>query len=463
MFDEKRKRKLPLRPRTIGVVTSPTGAAIRDILRVLERRYARLHVVIYPARVQGEGAAAEIVEGIDALGARPGMDVLIVGRGGGSIEDLWAFNEEPVARAIARSPVPVISAVGHEVDFTIADFVADLRAPTPSAAAEMVIATEEAFVEQDRRRDPAPGRPPPLRHPGPPRRGRRAGPQPHLPEFPGQAGQPGPARGRPRDAGPERPRGPSARPSPSRRAPPCSPPRRLGQRPRPDGRRTPGRLGAASRPRSTPSARSASSRRATRSSGRKAACAWPAGSRTSARARPSTSRSSRASSRARVESVDRKKLLESRFLEGGIMTNLTFEKALAELEQIVAKLEKGGHLPQRIAGPVREGRQDVPLPPRRARQGRAQGRDPAQGREGEPQGRGLRGRRRRRRRKAAARPDPPEERPWPRSSTPSTSPPTSGSSRRTSSRPWPWRSAPSSWRRWPRTAATSARTWASSS
>jgi exodeoxyribonuclease VII large subunit len=129
-------------------VTSPTGAAIRDILRVLERRYARLHVVIYPARVQGEGAAAEIVEGLDALGARPGIEVLIVGRGGGSIEDLWAFNEEPVARAIARSPVPVISAVGHEVDFTIADFVADLRAPTPSAAAEMVIATEEAFVER---------------------------------------------------------------------------------------------------------------------------------------------------------------------------------------------------------------------------------------------------------------------------------------------------------------------------
>ncbi|MBP7707902.1 MAG: exodeoxyribonuclease VII large subunit [Candidatus Aminicenantes bacterium] len=148
LFDEARKRPLPLRPRTIGVVTSPTGAAVRDILRVLERRYARLHVVIYPARVQGEGAAAEIVEGIEALGRRPGIEVLIVGRGGGSIEDLWAFNEEPVARAIARSPVPVISAVGHEVDFTVADFVADLRAPTPSAAAEMVIATEEAFVER---------------------------------------------------------------------------------------------------------------------------------------------------------------------------------------------------------------------------------------------------------------------------------------------------------------------------
>jgi exodeoxyribonuclease VII large subunit len=148
LFDDARKRKLPLRPRTIGVVTSPTGAAIRDVLRVLERRYAKLHVVIYPARVQGEGAAAEIVEGIDALGAWPGIDVLIVGRGGGSIEDLWAFNEEPVARAIARSPVPVISAVGHEVDFTIADFVADVRASTPSAAAEIVIATEEAFAER---------------------------------------------------------------------------------------------------------------------------------------------------------------------------------------------------------------------------------------------------------------------------------------------------------------------------
>ncbi|HPW17150.1 MAG TPA: exodeoxyribonuclease VII large subunit [Candidatus Aminicenantes bacterium] len=148
LFDGARKRKLPLRPRTIGVVTSPTGAALRDILRVLERRYARLRVVIYPARVQGEGAAAEIVEGIDALAARPGIDVLIVGRGGGSIEDLWAFNEEPVARAIARSKVPVISAVGHEVDFTIADFVADVRASTPSAAAEMVIETETAFAER---------------------------------------------------------------------------------------------------------------------------------------------------------------------------------------------------------------------------------------------------------------------------------------------------------------------------
>jgi exodeoxyribonuclease VII large subunit len=148
LFDPARKRPLPLRPGTIGIVTSPRGAAIADILRVLERRYARLRIVIYPVKVQGEGAAAEIVEGIDRLGAMGGIDVMIVGRGGGSIEDLWAFNEEPVARAIARSPVPVISAVGHEIDFTIADFVADVRAPTPSAAAELVIETEAAFAER---------------------------------------------------------------------------------------------------------------------------------------------------------------------------------------------------------------------------------------------------------------------------------------------------------------------------
>ncbi len=129
-------------------MTSPTGAALRDILRILDRRHARLHILIHPARVQGEGAADEIAEGIRALGALSEVEVLIVGRGGGSLEDLWAFNEEKVARAIAASPVPVISAVGHEVDFTIADFVADLRAPTPSAAAEMVVETEAAFLEK---------------------------------------------------------------------------------------------------------------------------------------------------------------------------------------------------------------------------------------------------------------------------------------------------------------------------
>jgi len=148
LFETARKRALPLRPKTIGVVTSPKGAALHDILQTLERRKARVRVLIYPAQVQGEGAAGQIVEGIDHLANRPEVDVLIVGRGGGSIEDLWAFNEEKVARAIVRSPKPVISAVGHEVDFTIADFVADIRASTPTAAAEMVVATGEAFAER---------------------------------------------------------------------------------------------------------------------------------------------------------------------------------------------------------------------------------------------------------------------------------------------------------------------------
>ncbi|MFQ6038057.1 MAG: exodeoxyribonuclease VII large subunit [Candidatus Aminicenantales bacterium] len=148
LFDEVHKKKLPLLPKRVGVVTSPRGAAIIDIIRTLERRFARLHILIYPVKVQGEGAAEEIVEGIDVLGRMPGVDVVIVGRGGGSLEDLWAFNEEQVARAIFRCPVPVISAVGHEIDFTIADFVADIRASTPSAAAEMVVEKEEAFVER---------------------------------------------------------------------------------------------------------------------------------------------------------------------------------------------------------------------------------------------------------------------------------------------------------------------------
>jgi exodeoxyribonuclease VII large subunit len=148
LFDPQHKKPLPLFPRTVGVVTSPRGAAIIDILRTLERRFARLHILIYPAKVQGEGAAEEIVEGIEYLGREPGIDVLIVGRGGGSIEDLWAFNEEKVARAIFRSPIPVISAVGHEVDYTIADFVADIRASTPSVAAEIVIKEEQALVDR---------------------------------------------------------------------------------------------------------------------------------------------------------------------------------------------------------------------------------------------------------------------------------------------------------------------------
>jgi len=148
LFDPKIKKKLPLLPKKVGVVTSPRGAAIVDILRTLERRFARLYILIYPVKVQGEGAADEIVEGIDYLGGLPELDVIIVGRGGGSIEDLWAFNEEKVARAIFLCPVPVISAVGHEIDFTIADFVADIRASTPSVAAEMVIEKEQSFEER---------------------------------------------------------------------------------------------------------------------------------------------------------------------------------------------------------------------------------------------------------------------------------------------------------------------------
>ena len=143
LFDVRRKRSLPALPRKIGVVTSLDGAAVRDIVNVLQRRYPNAHIVIRPARVQGEGAALDIARALSALGRVKGIDVIIVGRGGGSIEDLWAFNEEVVARAIAGCPVPTISAVGHETDVTIADFVADVRAATPSAAAELVVARKD--------------------------------------------------------------------------------------------------------------------------------------------------------------------------------------------------------------------------------------------------------------------------------------------------------------------------------
>lgn len=139
LFDAERKRPLPAFPGTIGVVTSATGAAVHDILNILRRRSAGVRVVLQPVKVQGAGAAEEIAQGIEALNAHGEADVLIVGRGGGGMEDLWAFNEEKVARAILGSRIPVISAVGHEIDTTIADFVADLRAPTPSAAAELVV------------------------------------------------------------------------------------------------------------------------------------------------------------------------------------------------------------------------------------------------------------------------------------------------------------------------------------
>jgi exodeoxyribonuclease VII large subunit len=139
LFDPARKRPLPRLPRKVGIITSPTGAVIRDMLTIIGRRFPGLAILIHPAQVQGEAAAPEIAEALARLGQRADLDVLIVARGGGSLEDLWAFNEEVVARAIAASPIPVISAVGHETDVTIADFVADLRAPTPSAAAELVV------------------------------------------------------------------------------------------------------------------------------------------------------------------------------------------------------------------------------------------------------------------------------------------------------------------------------------
>ena len=146
LFDASRKKPLPMLPRKVGIVTSPTGAAVRDMLRILKRRNASLNVLLYPVRVQGAGAAEEIAAGIQYLDQRDDVDVIIAGRGGGSIEDLWAFNEEVVARAIAAAEHVIVSAVGHEPDFTIADFVADVRAATPSNAAEMVAGVREDML-----------------------------------------------------------------------------------------------------------------------------------------------------------------------------------------------------------------------------------------------------------------------------------------------------------------------------
>ncbi|MBR7142982.1 MAG: exodeoxyribonuclease VII large subunit [Clostridia bacterium] len=139
LFDAARKRPLPPMPKAIGVVTSPTGAAIRDMINILSRRFPLCKIVLFPALVQGNGAAVQIAQGVRYFNRTGNVDVIIVGRGGGSIEDLWAFNDETLARTIAASQLPVISAVGHETDFTIADFVADCRAPTPSAAAELAV------------------------------------------------------------------------------------------------------------------------------------------------------------------------------------------------------------------------------------------------------------------------------------------------------------------------------------
>src|SRR5271154_4350202 len=148
LFDPARKRPIPRLPQRIGIVTSPAGAVVRDITEILSRRFPGLHLRIYPASVQGEGSVEAVCRGIDYFSNSGWAQVVIVARGGGSLEDLWTFNEESVARAIAASSVPVISAVGHETDFTIADFVADLRAPTPSAAAELVIGTRRSVDDR---------------------------------------------------------------------------------------------------------------------------------------------------------------------------------------------------------------------------------------------------------------------------------------------------------------------------
>ncbi len=150
LFDEEKKKSLPEFPWKVGVVTSSTGAAVRDILNIIRRRNPKVSVLLCPAKVQGEGAAEEIARGIEELNQRKDIEVIIVGRGGGSLEDLWAFNEEVVARAIFASHIPVVSAVGHEIDFTIADFVADLRAPTPSAAAELTVPLLQDTVREIR-------------------------------------------------------------------------------------------------------------------------------------------------------------------------------------------------------------------------------------------------------------------------------------------------------------------------
>jgi exodeoxyribonuclease VII large subunit len=147
LFALEHKKPMPALPRRIGIITSPTGAAIRDMLRVIKRRHPKMHILIYPVPVQGAEAAPAIVEALRYFNRGRSVDVVIAGRGGGSLEDLWAFNEEAVARAIHESSIPVISAVGHETDYTIADFAADLRAPTPSAAAEMVVEREDTIRE----------------------------------------------------------------------------------------------------------------------------------------------------------------------------------------------------------------------------------------------------------------------------------------------------------------------------
>jgi len=148
LFDEDRKQGLPALPRRIGVITSPSGAAIRDVVSVLGRRFPSVPVIVYPAAVQGDAAPGELVAALETAIERDECDVLIIGRGGGSLEDLWAFNDEALARALADCPIPIVSAVGHEVDFTICDFVADVRAPTPSGAAEIVVPDQHDWLRR---------------------------------------------------------------------------------------------------------------------------------------------------------------------------------------------------------------------------------------------------------------------------------------------------------------------------
>jgi exodeoxyribonuclease VII large subunit len=147
LFDVSHKKSIPRYPNSIGIVTSETGAALQDILNILKRRAPQVNIILRPVKVQGEGAAREIAEGVRELNIYKNLDLIIVGRGGGSLEDLWAFNEEIVARAIYNSEIPVITAVGHEIDFTISDFVSDLRAPTPSAAAELAVPDRKELIE----------------------------------------------------------------------------------------------------------------------------------------------------------------------------------------------------------------------------------------------------------------------------------------------------------------------------
>lgn len=155
LFDPAHKRPIPSQPRRIGVVTSPTGAAIRDIISTVRRRNPSVDILLYPALVQGEGSAKSVCEGIETLNSRfPELDLLIVGRGGGSAEDLWTFNEESVARAVYASKIPVISAVGHEIDYVITDYVADLRGATPTAAAELAVPHIDTYKDRLRRLDP---------------------------------------------------------------------------------------------------------------------------------------------------------------------------------------------------------------------------------------------------------------------------------------------------------------------